>query len=83
VENKGLHLTEEMLEEYCFNRLLETTKAAVEEHLLVCPACQEALQSLDEYISLMKAATQGYQATPSSGSPERAANIRPGFAWNT
>ncbi len=87
-----LHPSEEMLEEYCFSRLLEPTQATVEEHLLVCATCQETLQNLDEYILLMKAATREHNITPLSGSRTpagrawegvRTAVIRVGFAWNT
>ena len=51
------HLPEETLEEYCFDRLSATETAEVEEHLLVCSSCQLALEELDDYIRLMKAAT--------------------------
>jgi hypothetical protein len=55
--NLDTHLSEEMLEEYCFNRLPEEATAALEDHLLVCVHCQAAVQDLDEYILLMKLAT--------------------------
>jgi hypothetical protein len=49
-------LTEGVLEEYSFNRLPEQITAVVEEHLLVCPDCQEALQSLEDFIRLVSIA---------------------------
>jgi hypothetical protein len=52
----GAHISEEALENYAFNRLPEIDVEAVEEHLLVCARCQEALGQIDEYIALMKEA---------------------------
>ncbi len=51
------HPTEEMLEEYVFNRLPETAAGALEEHVLICTLCQQNLEEVDDYIRLMKAAT--------------------------
>jgi hypothetical protein len=59
-----MHPSEEILEEYCFNRLPETATDAIEEHLLLCAGCQVALQDLDEYILLMKLAAAEHNATP-------------------
>ena len=53
----GTHIPEEMLEEYAFARLREPQAGRVEEHLLICEVCQEALADLDDYIRAMKAAT--------------------------
>ena len=58
------HPAEETLEEYAFNRLTEARTAAVEEHILICSACQRTLQDIDEYILLMKAATAEYAVRP-------------------
>lgn len=55
------HLPEGLLEEYAFNRLGEEKLARVEEHLLVCPACQDKLREVDEYIRLMKRAARNVQ----------------------
>jgi hypothetical protein len=51
------HPTTEAFEEYAFKRLSEADTEALEEHLLVCPACQTLLADVDEYILLMKQAT--------------------------
>lgn len=58
VVNAGLdqHLTEQVLEEWAFNRLPGRESAPLEEHLLVCPTCQDRLAEIDEYIIVMKAA---------------------------
>jgi hypothetical protein len=48
------HPTEDVLEEYAFCRLSEKDLAKVENHLLICPNCQEALLRLDQFILAMK-----------------------------
>ena len=51
------HIPEDMLEKYVLGRLPDADIATVDEHLLVCPTCQANLQTIDEYIAVMKAAT--------------------------
>jgi hypothetical protein len=51
------HPSEEVLEEYAFDRLPEAAKGTVEEHLLICVGCQESLSNVDQYIRLMKHST--------------------------
>ncbi len=51
------HPLVETLEEYAFKRLPEAATESLEEHLLVCAACQQKLREVDEYILLMKQAT--------------------------
>ena len=63
------HLSEEMIEEYCFNRLPEETTVQLEDHLLVCAPCRVAVEDLDEYILLMKLAT-GELSSQLSRTPE-------------
>jgi len=48
------HPSEQILEEYAFNRLTEEQTASVEEHLLLCESCQVALAEIDEYRTAMK-----------------------------
>jgi hypothetical protein len=48
------HPTEDVLEEYVFSRLSEKDLAKVENHLLICPSCREALLRLDQFILAMK-----------------------------
>jgi len=52
------HPSEDILEEYVFGRLPEVLTARAEEHLLICPACQDALEQTDRFISAMKVAAQ-------------------------
>ena len=50
------HPTEDVLEEYAFGRVEEARAGPLEEHLLICVSCQAALQDIDDYIRLVKAA---------------------------
>lgn len=48
------HPDESVLEEYAFGRLNEPKASALEEHILICGRCQEALAETDDYIRLVK-----------------------------
>ena len=50
------HVHADQLEEYALRRLSEPETAAVEEHLLVCEDCRDGLISIDEVISVTRAA---------------------------
>jgi hypothetical protein len=50
------HPSEELLEEYFFHRLEEARLAEIEEHLLICEVCRNAVRDLDVFIPSMKAA---------------------------
>ncbi|HUA20643.1 MAG TPA: hypothetical protein VMB25_17970 [Bryobacteraceae bacterium] len=52
----GRHLSEEFLEEWVFHRLPGSVCASLEEHLLVCPTCQDRLAEIDEFVFVLKAA---------------------------
>lgn len=67
--NAFVHPTEDLLEEYCFNRVMEPRLAALEEHLLVCEACQAEVAGLGEYIGLFKSATR--ELSPGVLKPDR------------
>jgi hypothetical protein len=51
------HFSEEILEEYALGMQSEEDCTPLEEHLLICPACQDLLAEADEYIGIVKAAT--------------------------
>ena len=51
-----LHQTDERLELYALGRLPEPLVAEVEEHLLVCAACQERVDDLEAYALAMRQA---------------------------
>jgi len=54
------HPSEEMLEEYCFNRFPEESTPALEDHLFMCAPCQARVLEIDEHILLMKVATEQF-----------------------
>ncbi len=56
------HPDEDVLELYALNRLPEAEAARVEEHLLICHPCQDALKELDEYTTAMKRALKEREA---------------------
>ena len=51
------HIPEEDLELYAIGREFpEGLLAIIEEHLLICEACQDRLQDLDRYVAAMREA---------------------------
>jgi len=65
------HIPEETLETYALGRVPDGHRAPLDEHLLVCPACQVSLEAMDEYIQVMKAATAALPRTLRSGQAHR------------
>ena len=61
-----LHQTDEQLELYALGRLPEPWVAEVEEHLLVCVACQERVDDLAAYAFAMRQAISAEPAQPHS-----------------
>lgn len=45
-----------LLERYAMGQLSDQESEPVEEHLLLCPACQDRLLVLDDFVQVMKAA---------------------------
>ena len=52
----GGHVSEQILEEYCFNRLPDEENEVVVNHLADCPRCLNAMQQRSQFISDVKAA---------------------------
>jgi anti-sigma factor RsiW len=50
------HFHDQLLERYAMGQLSAQESESVEEHLLLCPACQDRLLVLDDFIQVMKAA---------------------------
>jgi hypothetical protein len=72
VENRLIfdsHPLEDVFEEYAFNRLPEEASAEFEEHLLVCPRCQDTLARTDEYILLVKHAAAQWRGVSVQKAP--------------
>jgi hypothetical protein len=59
------HPSDEILEEYGFHRLPEALSAQVEEHLLICPRCQDGVTETDRFVSALKVAVK--QPIPAPG----------------
>ena len=55
----GKHVDAEALEQYAMGTLPEAEMACVEEHLLVCPDCQDELADVDAYLRLIRAELGG------------------------
>ncbi len=58
------HCSEDVLEEYSMGMPSSQDAASVEEHLLVCVACQGRLEKIDEYVRVVKAAAAILNAGP-------------------
>jgi hypothetical protein len=51
------HFEEEVFEEYALGMRSEEDCKSLEEHLLICSACQDLLAEMDEYVEAAKAAS--------------------------
>jgi hypothetical protein len=60
------HPTEEILEEFAFDRLPGVLTAQVEEHLLICPGCQDTVAETDSFVGALRAAVR--HPAPAMGS---------------
>lgn len=70
-ETLDTHPPEEMLEEYALGRAREPDLARIEEHLLVCDQCQDALAEADDFIAVMKRSTKALQKEKPIAMPRR------------
>ena len=59
------HIDPDKLELYALGRLVETEVAAIEEHLLVCPQCQDELEQVYRDFAHLKDALK--QQKPDGG----------------
>jgi anti-sigma factor RsiW len=51
------HISEEALEQYAMRTLPEAAELGrLEEHLLICSACRNRLQMMDDYVAAMRSA---------------------------
>jgi anti-sigma factor RsiW len=51
-------LTEKEIEDFLFDRLSGVTREAVEEHLLVCEACQDRISMEEEFVGTFRRAAR-------------------------
>lgn len=62
------HLSDDDLERYLLRGLRdEAAVAAIEEHLLACPACVERAEAMADHIAGMKEALRQMQADDEDG----------------
>jgi hypothetical protein len=61
------HVNDDILDQYAIGTLPEERVAGVEEHLLVCQACQSRLDASDEFAMLFRAASVQPDARPRRG----------------
>jgi anti-sigma factor RsiW len=61
------HPDEDRWEQYALGLLSEEQIAEMEEHLLVCPDCQDRLAETDAYIYAVRQAARNLQRKPPSG----------------
>lgn len=73
------HALEENLERYSMATLPEAEAEILEEHLLICPLCQERLTESDEYVCAMRTAASKLRAGDSSS--WRRSLVPPKLAW--
>jgi hypothetical protein len=59
------HALEDHLERYSVGTLLEADEEILEEHLLICPACQERLTEIDDYVRAVRSAASILRAEDS------------------
>ena len=55
VLEKG-HITDSVLEDYSLDHLAEPELEIVEEHILICPTCQDRLQEIDDFVRAFRMA---------------------------
>lgn len=76
------HPNDDQLETYARGRLPEAELAGLEEHLLVCAACQKALETHDIYLRAMRAALRHPpEEVPAASGTAGWFSGRRGFAW--
>jgi len=58
------HIDDGLLDRYAQGILREDLVAGIEEHLLLCPACQDKLSEMDEFLRLFQAAATQVEPRP-------------------
>jgi anti-sigma factor RsiW len=64
------HIPDAILDEFVMEMLSEPDCAFWEEHLLICPRCQDRVAEADEYVRVMKSAAAAI-SDPSSDQDRR------------
>ena len=71
------HIEEEVLEAYSLGRIADREAAGLEEHLLLCSACQERLEQTDDFVRAFRVAVHGLAPTTEYKRPSAAGRV-----WN-
>jgi hypothetical protein len=74
------HIDEDVLELYSLGRLAETQSSGLEEHLLICRACQERLEQTDDFVRAFRMAVRGKPQPEKRVAHRRAGGTGPGPA---
>jgi hypothetical protein len=69
----GAHIPEDMLDEFVMEMLTEQECAFWEEHLLICPSCQDRVAQADEFIRAIKSAAATFRTHRGLSKPVLAA----------
>lgn len=54
------HPTDDTIEDYALGRLSENESAQFEEHILMCPQCQDALRLKDAFLADLRSALKRF-----------------------
>jgi hypothetical protein len=73
------HIDEEILDRYAIGTLASSEVPAVEEHLLICAACQDRLTETDDFVAVFRTAATQVMAHPQSW--WKRVRSLPGLAW--
>jgi anti-sigma factor RsiW len=57
------HINEATIEKYSLDTLSEKPRARVEEHLLICESCRQAVTASDAYVKAMRRAAASVRQT--------------------
>lgn len=63
-----VHFSDQVLECYAMGRLSNLAGALLEEHLLICTACQTRLVAIEDYVVVLRAALAEFR-TPARIGP--------------
>ncbi len=55
-QSKSVHPSEEVIEFYSMGKLKGPVLQAFEEHLFICPKCQQRVTGMDFFLSMLRAA---------------------------
>lgn len=67
----AIHLSDELLEEYAMRKLSDQVSAPLEEHLLLCQSCCTRLETVDEFLDVVKAALAQFRKNSPTPKPKR------------